>query len=116
MGELVQSFGLQRQSDLDSLPMDPPFMLWSGGEIVYISPLVFSARASGLPKLLGCPHEHCLASKAIEISHGRIDRAAPWVLQHLLCCATFPQASLEELMQRQMSCCLLYETVTLHDR
>ena len=44
--------------------------LAAGGEAVHVSPLVFSSYTSGLPGLLGSPHEHCKVAEDFEISHG----------------------------------------------
>ena len=41
-----------------------------GCEAVHVSPLVFSSSTSGLPSLLGSPHEHCKVAEDFGISHG----------------------------------------------
>ena len=41
-----------------------------GVEAVHVSPLVFSSCTSGLPSLLGSPHEHRKVAEDFEISHG----------------------------------------------
>ena len=68
--ELQLSFQMQRQAAFDAVPLDPRSCQWPGGEAVHVSPLVFSFCTSGLPSLLGSPHEHCKFAEDFEILHG----------------------------------------------
>ena len=48
----------------------PEILPWPRGEAVHVSPLVSLSCTSGLPSLLGSPHEHCKVVEDFEISHG----------------------------------------------
>ena len=67
--ELRLSFQMQRQAAFDAVPLDPRSCP-GPGEAVHVSPLVFSSCTSGLPSLLGSPHEHCKVAEDFEVSHG----------------------------------------------
>ena len=63
-------FQMQQQAAFDAVPLDPRSCPGLGGEAVHVSPLVFSSCTSGLPSLLGSPHEHCKVADYLKISHG----------------------------------------------
>ena len=68
--ELQLSFQVQQQAAFDAVPLHPRSCPGPGGEAVHISPLAFSSCTSGLPSLLGIPHEHCKVAEDFETSHG----------------------------------------------
>ena len=68
--ELQLSFQMQQQAVFDAVPLDPRSCPGPGLKLCTYRRRVSSSCTSGLPSLLGSPHEHCKVAEDFELSHG----------------------------------------------